>query len=64
MYLDRKNGVSNIMQLTIESGESKQVTNFNSDRVFYFDWSRDGKQLAIARGRVNEDVVLISDLKH
>ena len=63
MYLDRKNGVSNIMQLTIESGESRQMTNFTSDRIFYFDWSRDGKRLAIARGRVNEDVVLISDLK-
>lgn len=63
MYLDRKNGVSNIMQLIITSGESRQMTNFTSERIFYFDWSRDGKQLAIARGRVNEDVVLISDLK-
>jgi Tol biopolymer transport system component/DNA-binding winged helix-turn-helix (wHTH) protein len=64
MYLDRKNGVSNIMQLSIESGDSRQMTNFTSDRIFYFDWSRDGKRLAIARGRVNEDVVLISDLEH
>jgi Tol biopolymer transport system component/DNA-binding winged helix-turn-helix (wHTH) protein len=63
MYLDKKNGVSNIMQLTIESGESRQMTNFTSDRIFYFDWSRDGKRLAIARGKVNQDVVLISDLK-
>ena len=33
-----------------------------ADRVFYFDWSKDGKRLAIARGNVNQDVVLISDL--
>jgi Tol biopolymer transport system component/DNA-binding winged helix-turn-helix (wHTH) protein len=63
MYLDRKNGVSNIMQITIKSGESRQMTNFTSDQIFYFDWSRDDKQLAIARGKVNQDVVLISDLK-
>jgi Tol biopolymer transport system component len=63
MYLDGKNGVSNIMQLTIKSGESRQLTNFTSDRIFYFDRSRDDKQLAFARGKVNQDVVLISDLK-
>jgi len=63
MYLDKKNGISNIMQLTIESGESRQMTNFTSDRIFYFDWSIDGKRLAIARGKVNQDVVLISDAK-
>ena len=63
MYLDRKNGVSNIMQLVIASGETKQMTNFTSDRIFCFNWSSDGKQLAISRGKVNEDVVLISDIK-
>lgn len=63
MYLNRKNGVSNIMRLTIESGESRQITNFTSDRIFYFDWSRDGKQLAISRGKVNQDVVLIHNVR-
>jgi len=63
MYLDRKNGVSNIWLLSVESGESRPLTNLTFDRIFYFDWSRDGKRLAIARGKVNQDVVLISDLK-
>jgi Tol biopolymer transport system component len=62
-YLDKQNGVSNIWSLNLETGSTKQVTNFASDRAFYFDWSKDGKRLAVARGNVNQDVVLISDLR-
>lgn len=63
MYLDKKDGVSNIVQLTIATGETKQITNFTSDRIFYFGWSGDGKQLAVSRGKVNQDVVLIHDVR-
>ena len=40
-----------------------QLTNFKTGRIFNFDWSRDGKWLALARGSVTSDVVLISDLR-
>jgi hypothetical protein len=39
------------------------LTDFIGDKIFNFAWSRDGKWLALARGRVAEDVVLISDLR-
>ena len=47
----------------LEGGEVKQLTQFTSEQIFWFDWSRDGKQLACSRGRITNDVVLISDLK-
>jgi hypothetical protein len=62
-YLDKKNGISNLWLLDLQTGATRQMTNFTSDRIFYFNWSNDGKQLAIGRGKVNEDVVLISDSK-
>jgi hypothetical protein len=36
---------------------------FKADRVFSFEWSRDGKQLVVARGAVASDVVLISNFR-
>jgi eukaryotic-like serine/threonine-protein kinase len=60
-YLDENS--SNIISRTIDGGPPKQLTNFTSDRIFSFDWSRDGKQLALARGTLTYDVVLISDFK-
>jgi hypothetical protein len=42
---------------------SKQLTNFTSDRIFFFDFSRDGKQVALSRGTLTRDVVLISNFK-
>jgi len=39
------------------------LTNFKTDRIFSFDWSRDGKQLIVARGKLTSDVVLISNYR-
>jgi Tol biopolymer transport system component len=56
-------GISNIWSQPIDGGQPKQITNFKSDRIFSFDWSRDGKQLALSRGTVNKDAVLINNFK-
>jgi len=39
----------------------KQLTDFKASRIYGFAWSRDGKQLAISAGVMNNDVVLIKD---
>jgi Tol biopolymer transport system component len=62
-YIASRGGVSNIWAQPIDGGPPKQLTNFNSEQVFNFAWSRDGKQLALSRGVVNRDVVLITGLK-
>ena len=62
-YLQTLNGVDNIWSLSVADGESKQLTDFKSDRIFTFDWSHDGQSRACARGTMTADVVLISDFK-
>jgi eukaryotic-like serine/threonine-protein kinase len=62
-YVDTQGGVSNIWLQPIDGGAFKQVTNFKTDQIFSFDWSRDGKQLALARGTVTTDVLQISNFK-
>jgi eukaryotic-like serine/threonine-protein kinase len=63
-YADRaQNYFSNISSQTVDGGIQKQLTDFKSDRIFGFDWSRDGKQLALARGNITHDVVLISNFR-
>ena len=56
-------GVSNLWRQPIEGGAPIQLTDFKTDQIYYFDWTRDGKQLCLARGSSTSDVVLISDLK-
>jgi len=58
-----KNGADNIWEQPVAGGPAKQLTNFTSDRIFNFDWSRDGRQLLLARGEVTNDVVLLSRLE-
>jgi eukaryotic-like serine/threonine-protein kinase len=62
IYLDTKGGVSNLWSMPVDGGATRQLTNFNSDLIFTFDWSPDGKQLACARGVQTTDVILIKDL--
>jgi serine/threonine protein kinase len=58
-----RDGVSNIWYQPLKGGAPKQLTNFTSDQIFWFEWSRDGKQLACSRGTVLSDVVLISEFR-
>ena len=62
-YIDPKN-FANIISQPIDGGPPKQWTDFKTDRIFNFAWSRDGKQLALARGTLTKDVVLIADFKN
>ena len=60
LYSVTRNGITNIWSQPLAGGPPKQLTEFNSDQIFRFDWSRDGRQLVLARGSVVSDVVLIS----
>jgi len=62
-YLLTRDGVTNIWRQPLTGGAPKQITNFPSGLMFNFDWSRDGKQLAMARGSVSSDIVLISNFQ-
>jgi len=48
---------------SLDGRPAKQMTNFATGLIFNFTWSYDGKQLVLARGTVNSDVILISNVK-
>jgi serine/threonine protein kinase len=56
-----QNGASNIWEQPLSGGPPHAVTNFTSGRIFGFAWSHDGKNLYLARGEIQNDVVLISN---
>jgi Tol biopolymer transport system component len=62
-YVDTRGGVANLWAQPIDGGRAKRLTNFDSDLIYSFAWSRDAKQLALSRGKRNSDVVLISDFR-
>jgi Tol biopolymer transport system component len=61
-YIDTRNGVSNIWLQPVDGGSAKQLTNFNAEQIFYFDWSQGGKNFAITRGTITSDVISISSI--
>jgi serine/threonine protein kinase/Tol biopolymer transport system component len=63
VYTDTQAGVSNLWRLPLDGARPAQITDFKSDTIRYFSYSRDGRQLALSRGNITRDAVLISDEK-
>jgi Tol biopolymer transport system component/DNA-binding winged helix-turn-helix (wHTH) protein len=63
VFASMDKGVSNLWAQSIDGGKPRQITNFTSDRIFGFDFSHDGKQIAVSRGTTTGDVVLIKDFR-
>jgi len=62
LFTDETGGVSNLWSQPVDGGKPAQVTDFKSDLIYTFDLSPDGRWLAITRGTVSGDVVMMSSL--
>ena len=58
-YINARDDVFNLWSQSLDGTPPKQLTNFTSDRIFWFDWSRDGKRLVLARGTIAKNAILI-----
>jgi len=60
-YAVIENGVGNVWWQPLDGSKGHWLTNFPSDRLSAFQFSPDGKSLAVARRHVVSDVVLLRD---
>jgi serine/threonine protein kinase len=60
-YIVRDQGVDNIFVQSLDGSPGHQITNFTSQHIAEFQWSPDGKTLAVARGQNTSDVVLLQE---
>jgi Tol biopolymer transport system component len=61
--VDSRTGTPNLWSVPLDGSPMKQLTDFKPDGVFGRQLSFDGKFMAISRGLVTGDVVLISDFR-
>ena len=60
LYKKVEGGVANIWRQPLDGGAPSPVTSLTSGEIFDFALSRDGQWLALSRGSVASDVVLIT----
>ena len=60
-YPIRESGVDNLWVQPLDGSSGHRATLFNAEQISKFEWSPDGKTLAILRGHTDSDVVLIRD---
>ena len=62
LFIDFRNGVTNLMLQSFDSSPAKQLTKFTKEQFYSFDFSPDGRVL-LSRGFWTNDVVLISEAR-
>ena len=63
VFVDRRGDVSNLWRLPLDGGAPAQITDFKTDAIHTFAYSRDGKQIALSRGNMTLDALMISEEK-
>lgn len=59
-FLTEADGSAAIMRKGFDESEAKPVVRLSNDVLFNFAWSKNGKQLALSRGRRFSDAVLVT----
>jgi Tol biopolymer transport system component/DNA-binding winged helix-turn-helix (wHTH) protein len=62
-YTANRDGISNIWAQPLRGGPARQLTDFKSEGRLRFDWSHDGKQLALSRHIWTSDLVLLRNFR-
>jgi serine/threonine protein kinase len=63
VYPIRDKGVDNLYLQPVDGSSGRQLTNFTSLKIYSYQWSPNGKNLALVRGDSPSDLVLIKDAK-
>jgi hypothetical protein len=61
VYPARNGTADNLWLEPLDGSPGKWLTDFKDETIYDFHWSTDGGKLAIIRGHVDSDVVLIQD---
>jgi len=61
VYPIREKGVDNLWLQPLDGGPGRQITNFSALKIYSYQWSQDGKNIAFVRGESPSDLVLIQD---
>jgi Tol biopolymer transport system component len=63
VYCDTQKGVTNLWNLPVDGGKPRQLTDFNSGQVSWFDLDRSGRPTLFSRAEIRKDVVLITGFR-
>ena len=62
-YIDGPRGFGNVWVQPIDGRKPTRLTDFKENGVLHREWSLDGKQLALIRGEVHNDAIMITNFR-
>jgi eukaryotic-like serine/threonine-protein kinase len=62
VYKVREKGVDNLWLQPLDGSPYRQLTHFTAERISMYAFSRDGSRIALERGHMESDAVLLRDI--
>lgn len=59
VYPIHENGVDNLWRQPLDGSPGRAITSFTSENILDFHWSFDGSKVAMVRGHIESNVVLL-----
>lgn len=63
IYVDARQDGANLWRLPLDGSPAQKLTDFKSEQIFDFSFTRDGRQLICVRGTTTKDVIMIGEEK-
>lgn len=63
IFRDSETYVNNLWKQPLAGGPPGQLTNFKTEIIFNYAFSRDGRRLILSRGQTHSNVVLLKDFR-
>jgi hypothetical protein len=61
VYPILENATENMWLQPLDGSRGRQITNFQTDKIQYIEFSPDGKTLGVMQNHTESDVVLLHD---
>ncbi|MGI8641848.1 MAG: TolB family protein, partial [Pyrinomonadaceae bacterium] len=63
IYAKQEKQIGNLWKQPVAGGEPAQLTNFNTDVITNYAYSRDGSRIFVSRGQLHLNIVLVKNFR-
>jgi len=63
IYAKQEKQIGNLWKQLVAGGEPAQLTNFNTDVITNYAYSRDGNRIFVSRGQIHLNIVLVKNFR-
>jgi eukaryotic-like serine/threonine-protein kinase len=62
-YVDKRGSITNLWSQPFAGGPARELRDYKGEDILHWEWTRDGRRVAIVRGSSRSDAVMIANFR-